>query len=268
MKLLYPMIFCALLPLKLFASEFVLLLIPPEDTELVELYEDDLNVQELLASPESFEEYLLQNRSASERKQRRLDDLVRQRQSLFREDLRRFIEIDIDRDDPESHAAFVTITKRVVKRTFDAVSDRDFYEKIYLINQSWLENSSEVERFAYLDNELSKENLRREERRRKLKRIVTNVTTVAGVALGAYGSYIMSKKIVPIKADEKLLPLILKWSGRVPVFLVGSSVGAAAGAYFGFLGSQWLFSKNELYIDPIDGTEDLKDILDIINELP
>ncbi|MGA0162910.1 MAG: hypothetical protein ACO3LE_01490 [Bdellovibrionota bacterium] len=268
MKRILKLILCCLLPITLSAEELVVFVVSSEDQEILNIFEEDLEGQDSISNAESFEDYLMQDRGNSDRKRKRLEDLVRKRQQLFQAQLRGFVEIEIDREDPESNADFVKLTADLVDLTFDAISERDFYDKLYLINQSWLENTSEVERFAYLDNALSKENLAREQHHQKLRKIITTATTLVGVGLGAYGSYVMSKKIVPIKADEKLLPLILKWSGRVPVILVGSSVGAAMGSYLGFLGSQWLLSREELYIDPIDGDEDLKDILDIINELP
>ena len=268
MKRILKLILCCLLPLSLNAEELVVFVVNPDDQEILNIFEEDLETQNGVSNAESFEGYLIQNRGSSDRKRKRLEDLLRKRQQLFQAQLHEFVEIEIDREDPESNASFVKLTRELVDLTFDAMSERDFYDKLYLINQSWLENTSEVERFAYLDNALSKENIARELHHQKLRKVITTASTIAGVALGAYGSYLMSKKIVPIKADEKLLPLILKWSGRVPVILVGSSVGAAMGSYLGFLGSQWLLSREELYIDPIDGDEDLKDILDIINELP
>lgn len=268
MKRTLRLFLCCLLPLTLRAEDLVVFVVNPDDREMIKIFEEDFKSQDSISNFDSFEDFLVQNRGSSDRKRKRLEDLVLKRQQLFQAQLRGFVEIEIDREDPESNADFVKVTQELVDLTFDAISERDFYDKLYLINQSWLENTSEVERFAYLDNALSVENLAREQQHQKMRRLITTASTLAGVALGAYGSFMMSKKIVPIRADEKLLPLILKWSGRVPVVLVGSSVGAAMGSYLGFLGGQWLLSREELFIDPIDGDEDLKDILDIINELP
>lgn len=270
MKNLFLILFI-LVPVQLSAAPpSVLLLIDPDDQEMLEaLGHENIESWEAPQDLNELQAHLQANRLPMDGRYQRLSDLAFKRQQRIVKLLDEFVKIKFDPTDPEGNLRLVQVVDEIVNLTFRAMSERDFYEILYVINQSWLDHLDQVERFAYLDEKLSKEDFRREERRMRIRKIATSLSTLGGAALGAYSGYLASQKIIPVVAHEKTISLLLKWSlGRTPIIIIGASVGAAAGSYIGFLGSNWMLSRQYTYVKPIDGNEDLRDILDIVDELP
>jgi len=201
------------------------------------------------------------------RKRQRVATQVEKDQKDFIELLDVFLTTSFDPGDDDLEPGFVETRERIVDLVFNAPTKRDYYELLFLINASWLSNPEQVKRFESLDLALQEKSLELETRQRKIRTIIMGATTVVGIGLGGYLSYRASTKIIPIVANEGGLSSVAKLVGRGTIIVVGAGVGAAAGAYVGFLGSAALFENERSFIDPIDGTEDLREILDYIDDI-
>lgn len=181
--------------------------------------------------------------------------------------LDQFCKTAFDPQDDQSIPEFNKIRDRIVSLVFDAQSEKHFYGRLYLINKSWLENSKEVARYASLDHALRDRALAIEERSRRYRQIITGVAAVGGAVGGGFLSYKATQRILPVVANEAGWSQIVRWAGRGTIVFIGAGVGAIVGAEIGFLGSEYLFSRRD-YVNPIDGDEDLRDILQVIDSLP
>jgi len=184
------------------------------------------------------------------------------------EKLTAFLGADFDVDDDQAVPEFSNARKALVDMVFKSATEREFYSRIYMINQLWLDHQDEFGRFRSLDEAMREEWIRREEKRKQIREIIIGASALVGADAGTYISFKTSQKVLPISGDQKTLSLFLRWVGRAPIILVGAGVGAAAGAYVGFLGSDYLLYRQFEYLDPIDGDEDLRELLDLIDDLP
>jgi len=184
------------------------------------------------------------------------------------EKLARFLNAEFDSGDDQALPDFNKSRQALVDMVFKSSTEREFYSRIYMINQLWLDHQDEFARFQSLDAALKEEWVKREEKRKQIREIIIGASALVGAVAGTYISFKTSQKVLPINADEKTLGLFLRWVGRTPIILIGAGVGAAAGAYVGFLGSDYLLYRQFEYLDPIDGDEDLRELLDLIDDLP
>lgn len=203
----------------------------------------------------------------SQRQSRVAAKVVLKEKSL-EEKLSRFMKSDFDIDDDQAIPDFNKARHELVDMVFKSSTEREFYSRLYMINQIWLDHQDELGRFQSLDSALREEWIKREEKRKQIREIIIGASALLGAVGGTYISFKTSQKVLPINADEKTLGLFLRWIGRTPIILIGAGVGAAAGAYAGFLGSDYLLYRQFEYLDPIDGDEDLRELLDLIEDLP
>lgn len=188
---------------------------------------------------------------------------VEAEQIQFSRDLEKFLNSEFDPKDENATQAFKEIRESIVKLVFDSKSERAYWERLYLINKTYLEHPEAEARFASLDKAMRDRWLSIEERSRRYRQIILGVAAVGGAVTGGWLSYKISQKIIPVVATEGGVSSITKWVGRATIVVIGAGVGAAAAQYIGFLGSEYLFQRRD-YIDPIDGGQDLRDILDVI----
>lgn len=247
-------------------STVIVVTIDPEDEELNEnLSENGL----VAAQPKNLKELLelLDERPPLSKKHERVEKQTESQQINFLEELEAFVAEPFDKNDPDAEEGFVNQRERIVKLVFGATTERAYFQRLYLLNKIWLDHQEEFERFNSLDLALRDSWLQIEENRRRIQRIVVGVTTLGGLVVGGYLSYQASTKILPMAATQGAIGSVLKWAGRSSIIVVGAWVGGQAGAYLGFLGSDYLISGHFDFVDPIDGDEELRDILDIIEGL-
>jgi hypothetical protein len=178
-----------------------------------------------------------------------------------------FVKASFDSADDQAKPEFNRIRDRIVSLVFDAPNEKFYYERLFLINKSWLDHQTEQPRFSSLDKALRDKSLALEERTRRFRQIIMGVAAVGGAVAGGFLSYKAAEKILPVVANDKGFSTIVRWAGRGTIIFIGAGVGAAAGAYIGFLGSEYLFRRRD-FIEPIDGSADLRDILQVIEALP
>ncbi|MDB5038279.1 MAG: hypothetical protein JWQ35_1807 [Bacteriovoracaceae bacterium] len=198
--------------------------------------------------------------------QERILKQVTAEQMEFLHLLDQFIATPFDPADDQAKPEFNKIRDRIVTLVFNASTERFFYERLFLINKSWLEHSTEIARYASLDKSLRDRSLVLEERSRRFRQIITGVAAVGGAVGGGFLSYKAAQKILPVVATEKGFSTIVRWAGRGTIVFIGAGVGAIVGAEIGFLGSEYLFRRRD-YINPIDGNQDLRDMLSVIESL-
>jgi|GEM_PF-6839858 len=200
------------------------------------------------------------------KREKKIADRTRLEQKRLVELLDQFDRTDFDKEDDRAKPEFNKIRDEIVKLVFYAETKKSYWQRLYLINQSYLDHIEDVQRYASLDRALRDKWIAVREKRQRTREIIIGLTAATGAAFGGFLTYKASTKILPIAANESTLGLISKWGGRSALVIIGTYVGASVGSYAGFLGSDWLPGKRE-YIDPIDGNEDLRDILDIIDDL-
>lgn len=200
-------------------------------------------------------------------KHKRIATQIEKDQRAFIGSLSDFLHAPFNKKDEEAEPEFNQIRDQIGNLLFKAPTERDYYDRLYLINQVWLENRDQEARFKALDKYLVNKSLEIQERNREIRQWIVGAGAVVGLGLGGYLSYHASSKIFPVVANESGLIGIAKVAGRATVIIVGAGVGASAGAYLGFLGSDALFSYQREFLDPIDGDFDLREILDYRAEL-
>lgn len=247
-------------------SERVLMLVNPQNKEMME----ELNRLGLKpydpTNQEALRELRELDRKPLNRRHERLSEQAYREQELFLERIDQFLDADFDPQDPEAYPDFMNAKKDIVDIVFNSYTERHFYQRLYLINDLWLENMDEVDRFDVLDQALREEWLDRAEQRKKIREIIISVSAAGGAIAGGYFSFKRSQKVFTVSAGESLG--FFKGLGRTFMIVVGAGVGAAAGSYVGFLGSDYLLSRQFEYVAPIDGNQDLREILDVIDQLP
>lgn len=253
------------------ANDKVIFMIDQEDEEWIEFFENE-GLDPFLPSGEIddklvqiYEEELDARPPLSDRHQR-IHKMIERRQGQFIRKLDSFMEANFNPEDPGASFQFVNLVNELTKMVFGAETIALYYERLYLINQRWLDNKQEYDRFRLLDRAMTNENLRIEERRKLIREILIGGSSFLGAAGLGYYSFRASQKMLPIVSSEASWTLVLKWLGRGGVILVGAGVGATLGAYVGFLGSDLLTRRSRDYLRPV-GNGDLVDLLDEIELL-
>ncbi len=244
-------------------------LIDPQDKETQReiAYADTKSTNQLPAK--TIDEILdgFMHESVPSKTQERIAKKIAHDEVRFIEDLNKLTTVPFDEKDDKANAEFSEICDDLVGGVFSAWTEKTFYKRLYLINKVWLENQDKRARFDSLDQALRDKWLEREDFRKKWRQRITTIGGVGGALVLGYFSVKQSFKWIPVVADEKGLTALARWAGRVPLWLVGFGFGATMGSYAGFLGSDLIFKYRGDYIDPIDGTEDLREILDILDRL-
>lgn len=249
----------------LFAAEpTLMILVDPEDNELAE----DLGVEAKVADSEEELEDAVPYRLPRTRKQERIEERLFRQQLRLQSVLQEFLSTEFDPQDDEAFPRFVQAREEIVDLVFSAETERAYYERLYIVNQTWLDNMDKVERFESLDRALINTWQDTEERRKQIREIIVGASALAGGLGIGYFTFKKAQKWLPVSATDKALSVILKWLGRAPIIVFGAGVGAAAGAYVGFLASDYLVYRQYLYTNPIEGDEDLVELLDIVEQLP
>lgn len=173
--------------------------------------------------------------------------------------------------DPSSDRAseeFYSIVDEIVKLTFYAETEVAFYERLYIINQSWLTHPEEIERFTVLDERLRDKALQIETFQRGMREAIIVGSTWVGAIAGGYLVYKFTAGSMTLQPTQTIWQKGLRLITRISFIGFGAWIGSYAGQTLGFLGSSLLF-KSYQYSDPIDLNypEDLRDYLDILNEL-
>jgi hypothetical protein len=264
------------------AEPIVVFLTDPEDqpeptTAPVEIPEDEPSAEPTPATPttptvkkkKSLDDLIQETKlEPLSKKQERIVKSIQQDQREFIQLLGEFLVAKFDPQDDEVQPEFKKIRDQIVKLTFRSPDEKIYYERLYLINTSWLENQSEALRFASLDSHLQDKWQEIDEHRRKIQSMVMTGSAIVGAAIGGFLSYKASTKIFAMSADTKTFEKLAKIGGRIPIVLFGAYVGATAGRYVGFLGTDYLLGRQRDFLNPIDGTESLIDVLDEIERLP
>jgi hypothetical protein len=246
-------------------AETVIYLIDEDDQEEIEFFaQEGITPIQLQSETQLLEE--LDREPLNDRQQRIANELKR-RQRNFILLLDQFMQIEFNPEDPGASPQFISIVQTITNMVFRAATETLYYDRLFLINQLWLDNREEFERFRVLDRAMTHRNLKLEERRKLIREIMVGGGSMLGAAGLGYMSFKASQKMLPIVTNEVSFGLVLKWLGRGGVIIVGAGVGASIGAYVGFLGSDMLLARSRDYLRAIDGDEDLRDMLDIIEEL-
>lgn len=181
--------------------------------------------------------------------------------------LQEMVLVDFDPLDDNASPDFNKVRSEIVELVFYAETERSYYQRLWLINQAWLDYPEELDRFVSLDRALRDRWLELEEKRKQWREIIITGSTIVGAVGGGFLSYQLSRKVIPVVANESTFRLITKWVGRGTLVVVGTYLGMSFGSYLGFLGSDMLLYKTYEFVDPIDGNEDLREILDIIEDI-
>lgn len=202
------------------------------------------------------------------KRQERIVAMIESEQREFLQLMKTFITTRFDPSDDKAVPEFNQIRDRIVELVMKAPDKKSFDERLYLINTSWLSNQEEALRFMSLDRHLLSKWQEIDEHRRRIRGLVSSGAAIVGVGIGGYLSYFAAAKGFAVKATDGVLIKLAKYGGRVPFVIAGAYVGATLGRYIGFLGCDYVFGQMHDYLDPIDGTEDLRDLLDEIDPLP
>ena len=250
----------------------VVLLVDPEDPQEVPSSGDPTMEPNQPSLPETgtiedLIEQVRQERLTLNEYEQRVLTLVEREQAGFVKSLETFLSANFVKEDPSSDESFAKSAEQIVKLVFKSPTDRAFYSRIYLINKLWLEHQTQKLRFDYLDKALQTESLRIESRNRKIRQGLIGITTVTGLGIGAYLGYKAAYSIVKVAANEKGLASISKMALRTGIIVVTATTGAAAGSFAGYLGSDLMLNNSRELLDPIDGDEHLKELLEYIDDL-
>jgi hypothetical protein len=252
----------------------VIFFVDPDDKETMEALATekiDAAVKKIEEDDEKTLDELIEEALAERvpysKRHKRIAEKVLKDELKFLEMLDAFIKTDFDVEDDNSHAKFNEIRAELVELIFDAPSERIYYERLYLINITWLEHQEETARFASLDEDMVEHWQDIAEKRRRIRQLITVGAGAIGTFTGGFLSFKAAQKIIPVSAQDTGMRFVFKMGLRAPIVIFGAGVGAAAGSYLGFLGSGALLNNRD-FVDPIDGSEDLRDILDVIESLP
>jgi hypothetical protein len=240
---------------------------PPRESSTPTTQQESGSADSQAGTLEDLIEQVKQEQMTLNEYEQRVLSIVEREQRVFVEKLKGFLMTDFNKNDPASGQEFVTSVDTIVELVFKSIDDRTFYSRIYLINKLWLEHQSEKPRFDFLDKRLQEESLKIDSRNRKIRQGLIGVTTVAGLGLGAYLGYKAAYSIVKVAANETGLASVSKMALRMGIIVVTATTGAAAGSVAGYLGSDLLLNNSRELLDPIDGDENLKELLEYIDDL-
>jgi hypothetical protein len=198
----------------------------------------------------------------SERHQR-IAERIEKDEQVYLGMLSDFAAMAFNASDPEADPTLAPKTDELTRLLFRAPNDRDFYERLYLINAVWLQNQDQIEKFSYLDKKLSAMATEIQNRQRRFKQILIGFGTVVGMGVGGYLGTRAAAKI-PVQATDGALSLLTKRGTQVFIIVSGAAVGGSAGGFVGFLGADWLTNYERQYLKPIDGSADTREILDYL----
>lgn len=219
--------------------------------------------------PKSLDEVLEETKAAPlNERQKRVVAMIERDQRDFIVALNEFLKTPFNGEDDKALPEFTAIRDRLVELVMKAHSERVYYERLYLINSLWLDNQNEALRFASLDRQLRDTWTKQDERRRRLQSMIIAGSSVVGAGVGGFVTFKLLGGAFGVQATDGVLAKLAKWSGRVSFTIAGAYVGSLLGRYAGFLGSDYVFGQMRDYLDPVDGTEDLRDLLDEIDPLP
>lgn len=260
---------CALIFLSLGASqhlqaEMLIYLVDPD--ELADFQEAGIDVYQM-DDEEELEKILSgQHRPPQYVHWQRLYERALQDQRRLVRVLDEFVETSFDPYHLEATPRFLDQIEKIVSLVFRAPRESDYIQRLVVVNQYYLKyRPAEEERFQILDRAMAKEDLKIKRRRKQIREFIIGATSLTGAALGAYFTFKVSQKAFPILATEPTLALVMKWSGRGVFIFFGTSFGAAVGSFVGFLGSDYLLFRQYDYFRPVDGDEDLIDLLEHID---
>ncbi len=240
---------------------------PPSEPSRPSIPDESKPVESQTGTLEDLIEQVKQEQMTLNEYEQRVLSIVEREQSAFVERLDQFLTVDFNRNDPTGSQGFVSAVDQLVRLVFKSPDDRAFYSRIYLINKLWLEHQNEKPRFDFLDKRLQEESIRIDSRNRKIRQGLIGVTTVAGLGVGAYLGYKAAYSIVKVAANETGLASVSKMALRMGIIVVTATTGAAAGSVAGYLGSDLLLNNSRELLDPIDGDEHLKELLEYIDDL-
>ncbi|MBN8554492.1 MAG: hypothetical protein J0L93_03525 [Deltaproteobacteria bacterium] len=200
-------------------------------------------------------------------RQQRIVAAIEKDQKKFVQLLEQFVSVKFNPNDDEAVPEFSKVRDEIVRLTFKSGDTKTFESRLYLINASWLAHQSEVIRYGSLNEKLQAKWLSIEDKRRHIQSLVMTGMAVLGTAVGGVLSYKASTKIFEMSATTGTWEKIAKLGGRVPIVIFGAYVGAIAGRFAGFLGTEYLMGRQRDFLNPIDGTEDLTDLLADIERL-
>ncbi len=215
--------------------------------------------------PKNLDDFL--ERPVMTAKQKRVYDISLREQQEFLNAVEGFLTSAFNVADDKAEIAFIQARDRIVQLTFAAPDLRNYYQRLYLINDSYRLHPLEKARFVSLDGALRTEWMRLEEKRRRIRSIMMTSGAIISAGLFGVASYATSTKVIPILDSDKGLTYLTKLAGRGGMVVVGAGVGAALGRYAGFLASDFLVRYQRDFFDPIDGVEDLYELLDMIDEI-
>lgn len=198
------------------------------------------------------------------RRQKRIVSEIEKREGDFISLMNKFLSSRFDPQDDKAFPDFNDVRTSIVSSVMDSWTQRTYYERLYLVNKIWLENQSETVRFASLDHALRDRHLDIESKNKRTREIITVAMTIGGALVGGYVGFQKAPKIFTVAANEQGLGMIAKYAGRVVVILAGAGLGALIGEYAGFLGSSFLIRSERTWIDPVDGVQDIREILDVV----
>lgn len=240
----------------LWADPVVVWVVDPEDQETISVLND------MGISAEDSSSSDPKERAPLTPKHERLAKLAYDKQQELIRLLEEFLITPFDANDDNREPVFVEIRKKIVNLIFYSPSEKDFYQRLFIVNQSWLDHMDEKPRYDSLNREFQARWTELEGTRRRIQRAVSTGTAILGAAAGGWLSYKVSERFLPITAETKSWSLMFKWLGRTPMIIAGVYLGWQAGTYLGYLGSELILSHHYEFLTPIDGDEDLQDLLD------
>jgi hypothetical protein len=183
--------------------------------------------------------------------------------------LDQFLEAPFNPEDDMAVPEFNAIRDKIVELVMKAPTERIYFKRLFIENSFCLKHPEAAIRFASLDRHQLDRWLSMDERRRRLQSMIVTGTAVLGAGVGGFVTFKMTAKSFAVAATDGLLTKLAKWGGRTSFVIAGAYVGSLLGRYVGFLGSDYVFGQSRDYLDPLDGTEDLRpDLLDEIDPLP
>lgn len=232
---------------------------------------DDPLDTEVIESEKDFRQMLLDGNpppeSVEARKYERLERRTRLAQARLLTILEEFVETDFDAADDERYERFNELRTEIVKLTFYSETERAWYERLFIINQFWLNYMDQPERFSSLYRALRDRWLEIEEFRMKVRESLMVGGYVIGGIAGGFLGYKMATKFFTVSATNGALTNIWKWTARAGAGIVGAYVGAIVAQRLALAAGNAMFNQY-IFFNPIDNEIDLgRDLLQVIDDL-
>lgn len=201
-------------------------------------------------------------------KQKRVVTMVERDQRDFMKILDSFLKVPFDANDDKAQPEFNKIRDRLVELVMKAPTERAYYERLWLINSYYRTHPDEAFRFTSFDRHYLDRWQSMDEDRRRLQSMILAGTAIVGAAVGGFVTYKVTAKSFAVQATDGILSKLAKWGGRTSFVITGAYIGSMLGRWVGVTSSDFIFSRSYDYLDPVDGTEDLNDLLDDIDPIP